>query len=454
MNMAEKRQRLVVLGGGESGAGAAVLGKVKGFDTFLSDAGNIKPQYTALLLRHGIPFEEGGHTEELILNADVVVKSPGIPLTAPLVKKLIAQGTPVISEIEFAGRFTDARMVCITGSNGKTTTTLLTYHILRSAGLDVGLAGNVGKSLALQVALDPHAIYVIELSSFQLDNMYDFKADIAVILNITPDHLDRYDHKMENYVAAKFRILRNQTPDDYFIYWEGDPIVRRQIQQLHIEAMQMPFGEEEFPDSAAYLDGDIIRFRTPREVWDIPRDKLSLPGLHNLYNSMAAGLSATLLDVRKETIRRALEDFEAVEHRLEYAGTVDGVRYINDSKATNVNSTWYALESMTTPTVLILGGKDKGNDYSEIEQLVADKVKAIVCMGVDNAKLMQFFGDKVAAIADTHSLAEAMEAARRFATEGDTVLLSPCCASFDLFSSYEDRGRQFKAAVKAMENNG
>ncbi len=454
MNMAEKRQRLVVLGGGESGAGAAVLGKVKGFDTFLSDAGNIKPQYTALLLRHGIPFEEGGHTEELILNADVVVKSPGIPLTAPLVKKLIAQGTPVISEIEFAGRFTDARMVCITGSNGKTTTTLLTYHILRSAGLDVGLAGNVGKSLALQVALDPHAIYVIELSSFQLDNMYDFKADIAVILNITPDHLDRYDHKMENYVAAKFRILRNQTPDDYFIYWEGDPIVRRQIQQLHIEAMQMPFGEEEFPDSAAYLDGDIICFRTPREVWDIPRDKLSLPGLHNLYNSMAAGLSATLLDVRKETIRRALEDFEAVEHRLEYAGTVDGVRYINDSKATNVNSTWYALESMTTPTVLILGGKDKGNDYSEIEQLVADKVKAIVCMGVDNAKLMQFFGDKVSAIADTHSLAEAMEAARRFATEGDTVLLSPCCASFDLFSSYEDRGRQFKAAVKAMENNG
>lgn len=444
-------QKLVILGGGESGAGAAVLGKVKGFDTFLSDAGSIKPQYIALLEKHGIEYEQGGHTEERLLDADIVVKSPGIPLTAPLVKKFIEKGTPVISEIEFAGRYTDAKMVCITGSNGKTTTTLLTYHILRSAGLNVGLAGNVGKSLALQVALENHDIYVIELSSFQLDNMYDFKADIAVIMNITPDHLDRYDHKMENYVSAKFRILRNQTKDDFFIYWQGDPIVTRQIKQIQSEATKMPFNETELPDSAAYVDSEgIVRFRTPREIWDIPRDKLALPGLHNLFNSMAAGLSASLLNIRKETIRQALEDFEAVEHRLEYVATVDGVRYVNDSKATNVNSTWYALESMTAPTVLILGGKDKGNDYSEIMELVSEKVKAIVCMGVDNTKLLDFFTGKVPQIRDTHSLKDAVEACRELAAPGDTVLLSPCCASFDLFSSYEDRGRQFKDAVRNL----
>lgn len=444
--------RLVILGGGESGVGAAILGKDKGMDVFLSDMGAIKPEYRETLVRENIQFEEGKHTPELILNADIVVKSPGIPPYAPMVKRISEKGIPVLSEIEFAGRYTDAKMVCITGSNGKTTTTLLTYHILREAGINAGLAGNVGKSLALQVAREKHDVYVIELSSFQLENMYDFKADIAVIMNITPDHLDRYDHKMENYVNAKFRILRNQTPDDYFIYWEDDPIVKEQIRQIQIEAMQLPFSELEEDGSHAFVKDGVVKFITPREVWDIPRDKLSLTGLHNLYNSMAAGLSASLLDIRKEKIRAALEDFEAVEHRLEYVGTVDGVRYVNDSKATNVNSTWYALESMTTPTVLILGGKDKGNDYTEIEELVSQKVKAIVCMGKDNAKLLDFFTGKVPEIADTHSIEEAVAECARIAGEGDTVLLSPCCASFDLFTSYEDRGRRFKSQVLKLRS--
>lgn len=444
--------RLVILGGGESGVGAAILGKDKGMDVFLSDMGAIKPEYRETLVRENIQFEEGKHTPELILNADIVVKSPGIPPYAPMVKQISEKGIPVLSEIEFAGRYTDAKMVCITGSNGKTTTTLLTYHILREAGINAGLAGNVGKSLALQVAREKHDVYVIELSSFQLENMYDFKADIAVIMNITPDHLDRYDHKMENYVNAKFRILRNQTPDDYFIYWEDDPIVKEQIRQIQIEAMQLPFSELEEDGSHAFVKDGVVKFITPREVWDIPRDKLSLTGLHNLYNSMAAGLSASLLDIRKEKIRAALEDFEAVEHRLEYVGTVDGVRYVNDSKATNVNSTWYALESMTTPTVLILGGKDKGNDYTEIEELVSQKVKAIVCMGKDNAKLLDFFTGKVPEIADTHSIEEAVAECARIAGEGDTVLLSPCCASFDLFTSYEDRGRRFKSQVLRLKS--
>lgn len=443
--------RLVVLGGGESGAGAAVLGKVKGMDVFLSDMGTIPAKYKELLEKYDIPYEEGKHTEEKILNANVVVKSPGIPPYAPMVEKIVAKGVPVLSEIEFAAGFTDAKMVCITGSNGKTTTTLLTYHILCKAGLDVGLAGNVGKSLAFQVATDPHEIYVIELSSFQLENMYKFKANIAVIMNITPDHMDRYDHKMENYVAAKFRILQNQTKDDYFVYWQDDPVIRKQIAQVQSEALQLPFGVDREENSAAYVKDGIVHFSTPGDVWEIPRDRLALPGLHNLYNSMAAGISASVLNIRKENIREALEDFEAVEHRLEYVATVDGVRYVNDSKATNVNSTWYALESMTTPTVLILGGKDKGNDYTEIEELVAKKVKAIVCMGLHNEKLMKFFSGKVEKIADTNSLEDALEACRGFASEGDTVLLSPCCASFDLFKSYEDRGDQFKAAVKAMK---
>lgn len=442
--------RLVVLGGGESGAGAAVLGKVKGMDVFLSDMGTIPAKYKELLDSYDIPYEEGGHTEEKILDAQVVVKSPGIPPYAPMVEKIVAKGIPVLSEIEFAAGFTDSRMVCITGSNGKTTTTLLIYHILQKGGIDVGLAGNVGKSLALQVAVDPHDTYVIELSSFQLENMYRFKANIAVILNITPDHMDRYDHKMENYVAAKFRILQNQTKDDYFVYWQDDPVIRRQIAQVQSEALRLPFSVDREDGSAAWVEEGIVHFATPGEVWEIPRDNISLKGLHNLYNSMAAGLSASVLKIRKENIREALEDFEAVEHRLEYVATVDGVRYVNDSKATNVNSTWYALESMTTPTVLILGGKDKGNDYSEIEPLVKEKVKAIVCMGLHNEKLLEFFTGKVPVIVDTHTLEDAVAACRKVASEGDTVLLSPCCASFDLFKSYEDRGRQFKDAVKAM----
>lgn len=444
-------KRMAVLGGGESGVGAAVLAKVKGMDVFLSDMGSIAPKYKEMLDRYEIEWEEGHHSEERILSCDEVVKSPGIPPTTPLMLKIAAKGIPVISEIEFGGRYTDAKMVCITGSNGKTTTTLLIYHILKKAGLNVGLAGNVGQSLAYQVATAHHDVYVIELSSFQLENMYDFKANVAVIMNITPDHMDRYDYKMENYVAAKFRILQNQTKDDYFIYWQGDPVIAAQIAQLHIEAQMMPFNEEHLYDSAAWVDGRLVHYSTPQDVWEIPRDDLALKGLHNLYNSMAAGLSASLLDIKNEKIREALADFEAVEHRLEYVATISGVRYINDSKATNVNSTWYALESMTSPTVLILGGKDKGNDYSEIEELVRTRVKAIVCMGKDNAKLLSYFGDKVACIRDTHSIEEAVKACHELAVQGDTVLLSPCCASFDLFKSYEDRGCRFKQAVRALE---
>lgn len=448
----KKDNFLVVLGGGESGVGAAVLGKDKGFEVLLSDSGKIPEKYRSTLDAEQIEYEEGGHSEERILTATLVVKSPGIPPTAPLVKKLAELGTPILSEIEFAGRYTDAKMVCITGSNGKTTTTLLTYHILKDAGLNVGLAGNVGKSLALQVARERHDVYVIELSSFQLENMYSFKADVAVITNITPDHLDRYDYKMENYVAAKFRILQNQTEEDYFIYWQDDPVVTAQIAGMQLEAMQLPFSEMRQKDTAAWVDdNNIIHFHTPMDVFEIPRDRLSLPGLHNLYNSMAAGLSASLMNVPEDRIVKSLADFEAVEHRLEYVDTVDGVKYINDSKATNVNSTWYALESMTQPTVLILGGKDKGNDYTEIQDLVKEKVKAIVCMGKDNEKLRKFFGGMVPEIADTHSLEDAMAACRRFAKEGDAVLLSPCCASFDLFTSYENRGELFKEAVRNMK---
>ncbi|MDE6489218.1 MAG: UDP-N-acetylmuramoyl-L-alanine--D-glutamate ligase, partial [Paramuribaculum sp.] len=394
------------------------------------------------------------HSPEKILDADLVVKSPGIPPTAPMVKAICERGIPVISEIEFAGRYTDAKMVCITGSNGKTTTTMLTYHILSDAGLDVGLAGNVGRSLALQVARDPHDVYVIELSSFQLENMYDFKANVAVILNITPDHLDRYDYEMQNYINAKFRILNNLTCEDAFIFWQDDPVIRRQLEQVTTEARMYPFAEHIAEETRSYVnDQDNLVIDTPATSMEMPRAELSLNGLHNLYNSMAAGLSACLLNIRKDDIRRALSNFEGVEHRLEYVATVDGVRWINDSKATNVNSCWYALESMpggNPSVVLILGGKDKGNDYSEILPLVKQKVKAIVCMGKDNAKLMDFFGNEVPLIADTHSLDEAVETARRFASEGDTVLLSPCCASFDLFTSYENRGELFKEAVRRL----
>ncbi len=447
-----KQKRLVVLGGGESGVGAAILGKVKGMDVFLSDMGNIAPRYRKMLDEAGVEWEDGMHTEPRILAADEVVKSPGIPPTAPIMQRIASKNIPIISEIELAGRYTDAKMVCITGSNGKTTTTLLTYHILKNAGLNVGLAGNVGKSLALQVAYEKHDVYVIELSSFQLENMYEFKANIAVLLNITPDHLDRYDYEMQNYVNAKFRIIRNLTPEDAFIFWQDDPVVKAQLQQIETEARLFPFAETEEEGTKAYIDAEHeLIINTPDTSLRMPRADLALNGLHNLYNSMAAGLSACLLDVKKEDIRRALSDFEGVEHRLEYVDTVDGVRYINDSKATNVNSCWYALESMPRNTVLILGGKDKGNDYSEIEPLVREKVKAIVCMGKDNAKLMEFFAGKVSDIRDTHSLDDALAACRELASDGDTVLLSPCCASFDLFSSYEDRGEQFKNAVKKMK---
>lgn len=450
MDTSEIKKRIVVLGGGESGAGAAVLAKVKGFDVFLSDAGSIPGKYIEQLRKYDIPFEQGGHTPGLILNADEVVKSPGIPPTAPLVRQLVEKGTPVISEIEFAGRYTDAKMVCITGSNGKTTTTLLTYHILRDAGINVGLAGNVGKSLALQVATEKHDVYVIELSSFQLENMYDFKANVAVLMNITPDHLDRYDYKMENYVKAKFRIFNNMTCSDAIIFWQDDPVITAQMDRLATDARLFPFSEhKEGENTAAYVDEENeLIFATPETSLRMPRADLSLNGLHNLFNSMAAGLSACLLDIRREDIRRALSDFEGVEHRLEYTRTINGVRWINDSKATNVNSCWYALESMPKGknTVLILGGKDKGNDYSEIEPLVESKVKAIVAMGKDNTKIVDFFSGKVP-VFDTHSLEDAVRCCAENAVSGDTVLLSPCCASFDLFKSYEDRGEKFKAAV-------
>ena len=450
--MNDIKRRIVVLGAGESGFGAAVLAKDKGFDVFLSDSGSIASKYRDRLVAEGIAFEEGGHSMERILAADEIIKSPGIPLEAPVVKDALAKHIPLISEIEFAGRYTDSKMVCITGSNGKTTTTMLIHHILTHAGVDASLAGNVGKSLAYQVARDPHKVYVVELSSFQLDNMYDFKANIAVILNITPDHLDRYDHKMQNYINAKFRILQNMTPTDTFIFWKDDPVISEQLRHISTDASLLPFSETPEEGSAAYIDAENeLVFNTPVESMAMPRADLALNGLHNVFNSLAAGLSACICDVSKDAIREALADFSGVEHRLEFTADIDGVRWINDSKATNVNSCFYALESMTAPTVLILGGKDKGNDYSEILPLVKEKVKAIVAMGTDNAKIVDFFKD-VVPVTDTHTLDDAIEACRRIAVTGDTVLLSPCCASFDLFSSYEDRGRKFKAAVRELKN--
>lgn len=446
------KRRLVVLGAGESGTGAAILAKDKGFDVFLSDSGTIPPKYRAVLEAEGIAFEEGTHSLDRILSAHEIVKSPGIPLDAPVIKAAKAKNIHIISEIEFAGRYTDAKMVCITGSNGKTTTTMLIHHILTGAGIDAGLAGNVGHSLAYQVARAPHKVYVVELSSFQLDNMYEFKANIAVLLNITPDHLDRYEHVMQNYINAKFRILQNMTPQDVFIFWKDDPVISEQLKRITTEASMLPFSEHREEGSAAYIDAENeLIFNTPGTSMSMPRADLALSGLHNVFNSMAAGLSACVLDIRKDDIRRALEDFSGVEHRLEPVADIDGVHWINDSKATNVNSCWYALEAMTGPTVLILGGKDKGNDYSEILPLVKEKVTAIVAMGVDNAKIVDFFAPHVERIADTHTLDDAIEACRSFAREGDTVLLSPCCASFDLFKSYEDRGRRFKDAVRKLQ---
>ena len=444
-------KRIVVLGAGESGAGAAVLAKVKGFDVFVSDLSAIKDKYKQMLDSRGIAWEEGHHTESLILNADEVIKSPGIPNDAPMVLRVKEKGIPVISEIEFAGRYTHAKMICITGSNGKTTTTSLIYHIFRSAGLNVGLAGNIGQSLALQVAEKDYDYYIIELSSFQLDNMYNFRANIAVLMNITPDHLDRYDHNMQNYIDAKFRIIQNQTQDDAFIFWNDDPIIRRELKKYGIQAKLCPFSELKEQGVIAYTEDNKLYFTEPI-AFNMEEEELALTGTHNLYNSMAAGISANLAGIRKETIREALSDFKGVPHRLEKAGTVDGVEYINDSTATTVNSCWYALQSMTTPTVLILGGKDKGNDYNEIKDLVAQKCRALVYMGLHNEKLHDFFDPMGLPVADVRSMADAIDAARRMAQPGDTVLLSPCCASFDLFKSYEDRGDQFKACVRALRS--
>lgn len=442
-------KRIVVLGAGESGAGAAVLAKAKGYDVFVSDMSKIKDKYKDQLNQHEIVWEEGHHTEELILNADEVIKSPGIPENAPMIVKLKEKGTPVISEIEFAGRYTDAKMICITGSNGKTTTTSLIYHILKNAGYNVGLAGNIGRSLALQVAEEHFDYYVIELSSFQLDNMYDFKADIAVLMNITPDHLDRYDFKMQNYVDSKMRIIQNQTEQDAFVFWNDDPIVKKELEKYHIKAKMCPFSEFKENACIGYVEDNeyIIEGPTP---FNMEQEELALRGKHNLYNSLAAGITADLAGVSNEKIREGLKSFEGVEHRLEKAGRVRGVEFINDSKATNVNACWYALDSMRTPTVLILGGKDKGNDYSEIFELVKEKCIGLVFLGVDNSKLHDAFDGFGIPIADVKNMKDCVDECVKMAKPGSTVLLSPCCASFDLFNNMEDRGEQFKECVKNL----
>ena len=444
------KRLIVVLGGGESGVGSAILAQKKGFRVFLSDSGVLSDIHRETLEACRIDFEEKIHTEERILAADEIVKSPGIPDTAPVMQKVLAKGIPVISEIEFAGRYTDAKMICITGSNGKTTTASLIYHILRSAGLNVGLAGNIGKSFARQVAEESYDYYVLELSSFQLEGVYDFKADIAVLLNITPDHLDRYDHNLQHYVDAKMRIIRNQKTEDAFIYWIDDPLVTREIERLKPPAITYPFGEKKNSQTAAYTQNGKIYIQTKENIFDMELELLALEGMHNVYNSMASGIVAKLMDVSDEQLRTSLSDFKGVPHRLEKVATVRGVQYINDSKATNVNSCWYALQSMRTKTVLILGGTDKGNDYTEIEELVRNKVRALIFLGKDNSKLHTFFDGKVDEIRDAGSMTEAVEAAYRLAEKGDTVLLSPCCASFDLFNNYEDRGDQFKECVRRL----
>ncbi len=442
-------KRIVILGAGESGAGAAVLAKKEGFDVFVSDMSAIKDKYKKLLDDHGIEWEELHHSEEKILNADEIIKSPGIPAEAPMVRKAVEKGIHIISEIEFAGRYTQSKMICITGSNGKTTTTSLIYHIFKAAGYDAGLAGNIGHSLALQVAEDPHEYYIIELSSFQLDNMYDFRADIAILLNITPDHLDRYDYKFENYAAAKMRIIQNQTEGDSFIYWNDDPVIKRELEKYDIKAIQYPFSELKEKGSIGYIDDGEYTLEKPTP-FNMEQEELSLTGKHNIYNSLAAGIAGNISGIKKEVIRKSLADFPGVEHRLEKVCKVGGVQYVNDSKATNVDACWYALESMRTPTILIIGGKDKGNDYSAIRDLVLKKCVGIVYLGADNAKLHAFFDPLGIPTRDTHSMRECVEACRDMARPGDTVLLSPCCASFDLFKNMEDRGEQFKQLVRNL----
>ncbi|TXI82123.1 MAG: UDP-N-acetylmuramoyl-L-alanine--D-glutamate ligase [Flavobacteriales bacterium] len=442
--------RLVVLGAQESGVGAARLAKKRGYEVFVSDQGVIKPAYREVLTAHGIAFEEGGHTTARVLEADGIVKSPGIPDSAPLVKDAVAKGVPVISEIEFAYRHCNGRIVAITGSNGKTTTTLLTHHILRKAGLDVALGGNVGTSFAGLLADRDHDWYVLELSSFQLDGIRDLRPHVAVLLNITPDHLDRYQYRMENYVASKFRIAMNQREDDHFIHCADDAGSNAWLLQHPVKARRWPFSIQHPINEGACLHGDHIHITTNRSTFSMSMIELALKGKHNVYNSMAAGIAARVLDIRKDVVRESLIDFQNVEHRLEHVATVHGVEFINDSKATNVNSVWYALESMDKPVVWIAGGQDKGNDYASLMGLAKQKVKAIVCLGVDNSKIHEAFGKVVPMILDTNSAEQAVIAANSIAEAGDVVLLSPACASFDLFANYEERGHLFKAAVKAL----
>lgn len=442
--------KIAILGAGESGVGSAVLAKKQGFDVLLSDKGSIKEKYKQQLLDYNINFEENTHNEEWILSANEVIKSPGIPDTAPLIKQLHSKQIPVISEIEFAARYTNATLIGITGTNGKTTTTLLTYHILQKAGLNVGLAGNIGKSFALQVAENNFDYYVLELSSFQLDGMYNTRLHIAILLNITPDHLDRYNYELKNYIASKLRIIQNQTAADYFIYCADDEVITNNFKVSDTQAQCLPFSLTKTFENGGYIQNEQLIINHNHTTFSMSIHDLALQGKHNQHNSMAASLSARLLEVRKEIIRESLEDFVNVEHRLEFVGKVHGIEFINDSKATNVNSTWYALESMNNPVVWIVGGQDKGNDYSMLLNLVKDKVKAIVCLGKDNSKIHAAFSGIVTLIEDAQSAEEAVKKAYRLGKKGDTVLLSPACASFDLFENYEDRGHQFKQAVRSL----
>ena len=443
-------QRVVVLGGGESGAGSAVLAKVKGFDVFLSDNGLLKEDTKAMLCKWEIEWEEGGHTLEKILNADEIIKSPGIPDNAPLILSAKERGIKVISEIEFAGRYDNAKKICITGSNGKTTTTSLIYFMLKNAGLNVGLAGNIGQSYAYQVATEKYDYYVLELSSFQLDGMYEFKADIAILMNITPDHLDRYGFKMQNYINSKFRITQNMKEEDCFIFCQDDPVTIGELEKIVTRAKMLPFSQKEKVAQGAYVDDDKICVTVNGDTDFIYLKELALQGKHNMYNSMAAAIAAKAINIDKKVIRESLMTFTGVEHRMEKVMKIKNVMYINDSKATNVDSAWYALDSMTTPVVWIAGGKDKGNDYAPLFQLVKDKVRVLICMGLHNEKLHENFADKVDMIFDVQSAQDAVAKAYEVAQSGETVLLSPCCASFDLFKSYEDRGRQFKEAVRSL----
>jgi UDP-N-acetylmuramoylalanine--D-glutamate ligase len=443
-------KKIVILGAGESGTGSAVLAQKQGFDVFVSDKGPIKENYREILKNNNIKWEEENHDESIILSADEIIKSPGIPEKAPVIKKIREKGIPVISEIEFAGRYANGLKICITGSNGKTTVTNLIYHILKKAGKNVAMTGNVGNSFAMAVAEGPYDYYVIELSSFQLDGMYDFKADIAVLLNITPDHLDRYDYKLQNYIDSKFRVIQNQKRDDFLIYWQGDPIIKTELSRRKPEMTMLPFSDEIKEGMAAYIENNELIIDYQNKINLMTIHEFALKGRHNTYNSMAAAIAGKILNIRKEVIRESLADFQGVEHRLEPVITVCGINFINDSKATNVNSTWYALECMENDVIWIVGGIDKGIDYSELFLVVKKKVKAIVCLGKDNKKIMDAFKDKVATIVETTTMEEAVRSAYYLAKKGETVLLSPACASFDLFKNYEDRGRQFKQAVRNL----